>query len=163
GSCIRPARRPPGRSASPITASSITCRTGGTLGLSSPAAGRSTSGTARAARRHGAAASATCTGPPQAGGASASMPRRRCSARCGEETATALPRPPVRSAAPPGLAPPPPPAAVSDPPAVPPPRPDVAKARRLAGRGRHAATLYYCKNGAFGGIGQLHVAVLIRR
>jgi ABC-type transport system substrate-binding protein/predicted Ser/Thr protein kinase len=40
---------------------------------------------------------------------------------------------------------------------------DLVRARRLAGRGRHTATLYYCTNGVFGGTGQLHAAVLIRR
>ena len=44
-----------------------------------------------------------------------------------------------------------------------PPRGDVKKARRLAGRGRRHATLYFCANGVFGGSAQLEPAVLIRR
>jgi ABC-type transport system substrate-binding protein len=42
-------------------------------------------------------------------------------------------------------------------------RGDLETARRLAGRGRRTATLYYCTNGVFGGSGQLQPAVLIRR
>jgi ABC-type transport system substrate-binding protein len=47
--------------------------------------------------------------------------------------------------------------------AVYPLRGDLDKARRLAGEGRHRAVLYYCTNGVFGGSGQVHPAVLIRR
>jgi serine/threonine-protein kinase len=42
-------------------------------------------------------------------------------------------------------------------------RGDLRTARRLAGGGRHRATLYYCTNGVFGGSGQLQPAVLIRQ
>jgi ABC-type transport system substrate-binding protein len=42
-------------------------------------------------------------------------------------------------------------------------RGDLRTARRLAGAGRHRATLYYCTNGAFGGSNQAKPAVLIRR
>jgi hypothetical protein len=42
-------------------------------------------------------------------------------------------------------------------------RGDLRAARRLAGGGRHRATLYYCTNGAFGGSNQTQPAVMIRR
>jgi ABC-type transport system substrate-binding protein len=42
-------------------------------------------------------------------------------------------------------------------------RGDLEAARRLAGGGRHRATLYYCTNGAFGGSNQTQPAVMIRR
>ena len=42
-------------------------------------------------------------------------------------------------------------------------RGNLAGARRLAGRKRRTATLYYCTNGPFGGNWQLEPAVLIRR
>jgi ABC-type transport system substrate-binding protein len=42
-------------------------------------------------------------------------------------------------------------------------RGDLKEARRLAGGGRHRATLYYCTNGAFGGSNQAQPAVMLRR
>jgi len=44
-----------------------------------------------------------------------------------------------------------------------PARGNLQKARRLAGKRRRQATLYYCANGVFGGSGQVQPAVLIRR
>jgi hypothetical protein len=42
-------------------------------------------------------------------------------------------------------------------------RGDLVTARRLAGGGRHRATLYYCTNGPFGGSNQAQPAAMIRR
>ena len=42
-------------------------------------------------------------------------------------------------------------------------RGDLRAARRLAGGGRHRATLYYCTNGVWGGSNQAQPAVMLRR
>jgi ABC-type transport system substrate-binding protein/predicted Ser/Thr protein kinase len=42
-------------------------------------------------------------------------------------------------------------------------KPDLVKARRLAGPGRHHAVISFCENGVFGGTNQRGVAVLVRQ